>query len=92
MKNAFALSSLILPASYSVALAAEMIGAVSFRVPGFFSFIALYAAVGILAFAFSDYFRQARVSPDRALRTVPRRVTVPARHVLSLSSSTLRTN
>ena len=85
MKNAFALSSLILPAGYSVALAAEMIGAVSFRVPSFSTFIGIYVAAGMLALAFADYFRQTSVRSNSARRSASRRETAPVLHVMSLT-------
>jgi hypothetical protein len=89
MKNAFAISSLILPVGYFVALAAEMIGVVSFRAPSFSTFISVYVATSILTLAFGDYFRQTRARSNRARRPAPRRATAPARHGLSLTNSPL---
>jgi hypothetical protein len=89
MKNAFAISSLILPVGYFVALAAEMIGVVSFRAPSFSTFISVYVATSILTLAFGDYFRQTRARSNRARRPAPRRATAPALHGLSLTNSPL---
>ena len=86
MKNAFALSSLILPAGYSVALAAaQLFGAVSFHLPSISTFIGIYVAAGVLTLAFADYFRQTGAHSQRAHRTAPRRETAHALHGLSLT-------
>ena len=89
MKNAFALSSLILPVGYFVAVAAEMIGVVSFRAPSFSTFISVYVATSILTLAFGDYVRQTRARSNPARRPAPRREAAPAVHVMSLTSSLL---
>ncbi len=89
MKNAFALSSFILPAGYFVALAVEMIGVVSFRAPSFSTFISVYVATSVLTLAFGDYFRQTSVRANPARRPAPRRETAPALHGLSLTNSPL---
>jgi hypothetical protein len=91
MKNAFAVSSLALTLGYSAALAAEMIGVVSFRVPSFSTFISVYVAISVLTLAFGDYVRQTGVRPP-ARRPAPRRETAPALHGLSLTNSPLHTN
>jgi hypothetical protein len=92
MKNAFAISSLILTLGYSAALAAEMIGVVSFRVPNVSTFISVYVATSILTLAFGDYFRQTCARANPARRPAPRRATAPAIHGLSLTNSSHRTN
>ena len=92
MKNAFAHSSLILPVGYFVAVAAEMIGVVSFRALSFSTFISVYVATSVLALAFGDYFRQTRVRANPARRPAPRRATAPALHLVSLTNPSLRTN
>jgi hypothetical protein len=92
MKNAFAISSLILPVGYFVAVAAEMIGVVSFRAPSFSTFISVYVATSILTLAFGDYFRQTSPRANPARRPAPRRETAPALHGLSLTNPSLRTN
>ena len=56
MKNAFVLTSLIVTASYPIAVVAEMIGIVPFSVRSLPAFVGVYASAGILAFAFADYF------------------------------------
>ena len=89
MKNAFAISSLILAVGYSAALAAEIIGAVSFRVPSFSTFISVYVAISILTLAFGDYFRQTSVRANPARRPALRRATAPAVHLISLTNSAL---
>ena len=89
MKNAFAVSSLILTVGYSVAVAAEMIGVVSFLAPSFSTFISVYVATSILTLAFSDYFRQTSTRSNPARRPAPCRKTAPAVHVLSLTNSPL---
>jgi hypothetical protein len=89
MKNAFALSSFILPVGYFVALAAEMIGAVSFRIPSFSTFISVYVATSVLTLAFGDYFRQTRARATPVRRPAPRRETAPAFHGMSLTNSPL---
>ena len=89
MKNAFAISSLILTVGYSVALAAEMIGAVSFRVPSFSTFISVYVATCVLTLAFGDYFRQTSAHSNSARRPAPRSATAPAVYVMSLTNSVL---
>jgi hypothetical protein len=92
MKNAFAISSLILPVGYFVAVAAEMIGVVSFRAPSFSTFISVYVATSILTLAFGDYFRQTSARANPARRPAPRRENTPEIHVMSLTNSSLRTN
>ena len=89
MKNVFALSSLILPAGYSFALAAQMFGAVSIHLPSVSTFIGIYVAAGVLTLAFGDYFRQASVRSNRARRPATRRESAPALHGLSLTNSPL---
>ena len=89
MKNAFAISSLILTVGYSAALAAEMIGAVSFRVPSFSTFISVYVATSILTLAFGDYFRQTGARSNHVHKPAPRRENTPAFQTLSLTNSTL---
>ena len=92
MKNAFVLSTLILPAGYSVAQAAEMIGAASIHLPSFSSFIGLYVAAGVLTLAFADYFRPTSARSSHARRPATRREPALALHVLSLTNPPLRTN
>ena len=91
MKNAFVLSSLILPAAYSVALAAHVFGVVSIHLPSISTFIGIYAAAGVLTLAFGDYFRQtsARSNSSHARRPATRRESAPAIHVMSLTNSPL---
>ena len=89
MKNAFAISSLILTVGYSAALAAEMIDAVSFRAPGFSTFISVYIATSILTLAFGDYFRQTSDRSNPARCPTSRRETAPALPGLSLRNSLL---
>jgi hypothetical protein len=89
MKNAFALSSFILPAGYFVALAVEMIGVVSFRAPSFSTFISVYVATSVLTLAFGDYFRQTGARSLPARRPASRRETDRALHVMSLTNSAL---
>jgi hypothetical protein len=89
MKNAFAVSSLILTVGYSAALAVEMIDVVSFRAPSFSTFISVYVATSILTLAFGDYYRQTSARATPARRPAPRRETAPARHVMSLTNSPL---
>jgi hypothetical protein len=89
MKNAFAVSSLILTVGDSAALAAEMFGVVSFRAPGLSTFISVYVATSILTLAFGDYFRQTRARANPARRPAPRKETAPALHGLSLTNSPL---
>ena len=89
MKNAFALSSLTLLVGYSVALAAEIFGAVSFHLPSLSTFIGIYVAAGVLALAFADYSRPTSASSSRARRPATRRETAPALHVMSLTNSPL---
>jgi hypothetical protein len=92
MKNAFAVSSLILTVGYSAALAVEMIDVVSFRAPSFSTFISVYVATSVLTLVFGDYFRQTNVRANPARRPAPRRATAPALHGLSLTNSPLHTN
>ena len=89
MKNAFALSSFILPLGYFVALVAEMIGVVSFRIPRSSTFISVYVATSVLTLAFGDYFRQTSVRSNPARRPASRRETAPAIHGLPLTNSPL---
>ena len=89
MKNAFAISSLILTVGYSVALAAEMIGVLSFRVPSFSTFMSVYIATSVLTLAFGDYFRHTSARANPARRPAPRRETALAVHVMSLTNSPL---
>jgi hypothetical protein len=89
MKNVFAISCLIVPVGYFVALAAEMIGAASFRVPSFSTFISVYVATSVLTLAFGDYFRQDTARSNRTRRPAPGRATAPALHGLSLTNSLL---
>ncbi len=92
MKNAFAVSSLILTVGYSVALAAEMIGAVSFRAPSFATFISVYVATSVLTLAFGDYFRQTGTRSNPARRPASRTEKTPEIHGLSLTNPLLYTN
>ena len=92
MKNAFAISSLILTVGYSAALAAEMIGVVPFRAPSFSTFIGVYVATSFLTLAFGDYFPEATARSNPARLLAPRRATAPALDVLSLTNPSLRTN
>jgi hypothetical protein len=92
MKNAFALSSFILPVGYFVALAAETIGVVSFRAPSFSTFLSVYVAISFPTLAFGDYFRQTSARSNPARRPAPSRATAPAVHVMSLTNPSLRTN
>ena len=89
MKNAYVLSSLILPAAYSVALAAQVFGAVSLQLPNISTFIGIYVAAGVLTLAFGDYFRQTSARSSHARRPATRRESAPALHVLSLTNSPL---
>jgi hypothetical protein len=89
MKNAFVLSSLALTVAYPAAVAAQMIGNVSFHLPSFPMVMGAYAAVGALAFAFRDYSRSpASYIPNAAAPASPAKVRL-ALHALSLTNTTL---
>ena len=91
MKNAFLVSSLIITAGYSAAVAASATGVISFRLPSFAAVIGAYAAIGVLAFAFRDYASQpANARP--ATRRSPRAEIRPVAHALSLTNPTLHVN
>ena len=92
MKNAFFVSSLILTAGYSALAVAATSGVVSFSIPSFSTAIGAYAALGVLAFAFRDYTRHARLDARPSLQRSPRASTRPAVHPLSLPHSTLHAN
>jgi hypothetical protein len=92
MKNAFVLSSPILAAAFSAAVAAATFGIVSFRLPSLSAVIGTYAALGVLAFAFRDYTRHARLDARSSLQRSPRAGTRAAVHPLSLPHSTLQAN
>jgi hypothetical protein len=80
---------LLLPVGYFAALAAEMIGVVSFRAPSFSTFISVYVAISVLTLAFGDYVRQTSRRANPARRSAPRRATAPALYVMSLTNSPL---
>ena len=92
MKNAFIVSSLILTAGYSALAAAATFGLVSFSLPSISTVIGAYTALGVLAFAFRDYARHARLDARPSLQRSPRSSTRAAVHPLSLPHSTLHAN
>jgi hypothetical protein len=61
MKNAFAVSSLILTVGYPAVVAASFFGVVPLPVPSLFEFIGIYTSVGVIAFVLFDYLDRPRV-------------------------------
>lgn len=57
MKNAFVLSSLILTAGYPAVVVLSLL-----PIPSLFEFTAIYAALGVLAFALGDYSQRRPVT------------------------------
>jgi hypothetical protein len=77
MKNAFALSSLILTAGYPAAVALSTFGVLPLPAPSLFEFFGIYTALGVIAFAFGDYSRAARALVGDRTPVAPHAALIP---------------
>lgn len=92
MKNALVITSLVVIISYPIAIVAKQSASVRSASAAFPRSPDSATTAGILAFAFTDYFRQPRFRAPAVSEPKPQIDNRSAAHHLTLTSASVRTN